>query len=297
MDQFSISQLAQFSGVKAHTIRIWEQRYQALQPNRSEGNTRYYDADQLRRILNIVSLTQSGYKISELGPMPDHELFSLVAEHEKKHAGDDLHEFFISQLISAGMNFDEEHFEKMFSHCLLRYGMRDAYVFVIYPLLQRTGVMWASNSIPPAREHFMSNILRQKFFTAIDALPPADEEKESWMLFLPENEFHEIGLLFANYLLRSSGKKVIYLGSNVPQESLLEAVEEIQPSRLLLFFVHYDFPEKRQKYIEVLEKSCPSQELFISGNEKLMSRISLGENTRWLRKVSDLEKDLDLRIA
>lgn len=297
MDQFSISQLAQFSGVKAHTIRIWEQRYQALQPNRSEGNTRYYDADQLRRILNIVSLTQSGYKISELGPMPDNELFNLVAEHEKKHSGDDLHEFFISQLIAAGMDFDEAHFEKMFSHCLLRYGMRDAYVYVIYPFLQRTGVMWASNSLPPAREHFMSNILRQKFFTAIDALPPADEEKESWMLFLPENEFHEIGLLFANYLIRASGKKVIYLGSNVPQESMLKAVEEVRPSKLLLFFVHFDFPEKRQEYIQTIEEKYPDLELFISGNEKLMSGLSLGENTRWLRKVSDLEKGLTLRIA
>ena len=162
MNLFSISQLSQISGIKAHTIRMWEQRYNALKPNRSEGNTRYYDNLQLRRLLNIVSLMNSGYKVSELGVMSDKKLFTLLEQQQGKVESDDPEDFYISQLIAAGMSYDEQHFEKIFSHCLLRFGLKNAYTHVLYPLLSRIGLMWASNSIPPAQEQFISNIIRQK---------------------------------------------------------------------------------------------------------------------------------------
>lgn len=291
MNQFSISQLARYSGVKPHTIRIWEQRYKALRPDRSEGNTRYYDSEQLRRLLNIVSLNAKGYRISVLGSMSDEELFSLIGEHEKENRGDRPDEFFVTQLISAGMDFDESHFEYIFSQCLSKYGMRDAYVQVIHPMLNRMGLLWASNTIPPAREHFMSNILRQKISAAIDALPPAKED-ESWLLFSPENEFHEIGLLFAHYLIKSAGKKVYYLGSNLPSESLTGAVEEISPTKLMFFLVHYDLPEHYQNYLIELEKSFSEKKMYISGNKELIDKLRLGKNTKHLPAVPDLEKEL-----
>lgn len=297
MNQFSISQLSQFSGIKAHTIRIWEQRYNALQPNRSEGNTRYYDAKQLRRLLNIVSLTEAGYKISQLGAMEDEQLFALIAELEEKERGSELAEVYISQLIAAAMDFNEVHFEKTFSHCLLKYGIRDAYLLVIYPLLKRLGFFWASNTIPPAREHFISNIIRQKLFTAIDALPPEGNKGESWLLFLPENEFHEIGLLFANYLIRSSGRKVFYLGANLPVPSLIDAVEEVSPSKLLIFLVHYDHPEIAQQYIKDLESLLPKQEIYLSGNMKLLGQLDLGKRTHKIGAVAELEKELEFMIS
>src|SRR5690625_5592350 len=118
------------------------------------------------------------------------------------------------------MSYDEVYFEKLFSHCLIRDGMNDAYKQVIYPLLVRLGLMWASDDLPPAHEHFMSNIIKQKLLTATDSLPPASSASESWMLFLPENEFHEIGLLFANYLIRFTRRKVLYMVANVPLQSL-----------------------------------------------------------------------------
>ncbi len=297
MNQFSISQLAQYSGIKAHTIRIWEQRYRALQPNRSEGNTRYYDNDQLRRLLNIVSLTEAGYKISQLGAMEDKQLFSLISELEKKQRGGELNEFYISQLVAAGMEFNEVHFEKLFSHCLLKYGIRDAYLQVIYPMLKRLGLMWASNTFPPAREHFISNIIRQKLCTAIDALPPEDRNNETWLLFLPENEFHEIGLLFANYMIRSSGRKVLYLGANLPFQSLSGAVEEVSPSKLLMFLVHYDLPEIAQQYVNDLESVFPEQEIYISGNTKLLGQLEVGQNIHKLESVIDLEKELEFMVG
>ena len=213
MDLFSISQLSRYSGIKAHTIRMWEQRYNALKPDRSEGNTRYYDNTQLRRLLNIVSLMEGDHKVSELCEMPDKGLFRLINEKvQNSIKTTEKAEYFISQMIAAGMSYDEQHFEKILSSCLVRYGMKKAYTEVLYPMLVRIGLMWEGDSIPPANEHFISNLLRQKLFAAIDSLPPSKATADKWLLFLQENEFHEIGLLFACYLIRLSGRQVIYLG-------------------------------------------------------------------------------------
>ncbi len=294
MNSFSISQLQQFSGIKAHTIRIWEQRYNALQPYRTNGNTRYYDNSQLRRLLNIVSLLQYNFKVSELCSMPDEKLFTLLEQQLKNiPVANEAETYFVSQLLAAGMGFDEAHLEKIFATCLLRFGLNDTYTKVISPLLVRIGILWSNGSIPPAQEHFVSNFLRQKMFTAIDSLPPAKSVLNSWLLFLPENEFHEIGLLFAHYLIRLSGKKVIYLGANVPLDSLKTAVEDILPAHLLFFLVHHDMPADSQKYLDTLSKSFRKTKIHLSGNPKLITQLKTGKGVNWIQSVEVLEKQLE----
>lgn len=293
MELFSISQLSRFSGIKAHTIRIWEQRYNALQPNRSEGNTRYYDNSQLRRLLNIVSLMETDHKVSELCSMPDKKLFKLTNDLlQARVSKDETTEYFISQLIAAGMSYDEPHFKKIFSHSVLRYGIKEAYTKVLYPMLVRIGLMWAGDTIPPAQEHFISNIIRQKLFTAIDSLPPPKSSSGSWILFLPENEFHEIGLLVANYIIRLYGKKVIYLGGDVPFQSLIGAVADTAPQNLLLFMVHNDLPEEVENYLTRLSNTFTSKKIFVAGNQKT-SGIE-AKKINLLRSVEDLEQILSV---
>lgn len=291
MNLFSISQLSQFSGIKAHTIRIWEQRYNALKPNRSEGNTRYYDNLQLRRLLNIVSLMESGFKVSELGVMSDKKLFDLLEQQHRNVESKDPEEFYISQLIAAGMSYDEQHFEKIFSHCLLRFGLKNAYIHVLYPLLSRIGLKWASNSIPPAQEHFISNIIRQKLFTAIDSLPPPASNAETWLLFLPENEFHEIGLLFAHYVVRLSGRKSVYLGANLPLDSLNNSIKDIKPDKLLLFLVRHNLPEKSQQFLDTLRSFSPIKIIYLVGSKNLVGSLKMGK-IQWLQSVDDLDRVL-----
>ncbi len=291
MNLFSISQLSQFSGIKAHTIRMWEQRYNALKPNRSEGNTRYYDNLQLRRLLNIVSLMDSGYKVSELGVMSDKKLFALLEEQHANVNSNDPEDFYISQLIAAGMSYDEQHFEKIFSHCLLRFGLKNAYIHVLYPLLSRIGLMWTSNLIPPAQEHFISNIIRQKLFTAIDSLPPPAPTAETWLLFLPENEFHEIGLLFAHYVVRLSGRKSIYLGANLPLDSLNNAIKDIKPDKLLLFLVRHNLPEESQEFLDTLRTFSPIKIIYLVGSKNLVGSLKTGK-IQWLQSVDDLDRVL-----
>lgn len=291
MNSFTISQISTYAGIKPHTIRMWEQRYGALKPGRSKGNTRYYNNAQLRRLLNIVSLRNTDYKVSELCAMSDDKLFELVEKYQTTTA-DEQNEYAVSQLIAAAMSYDENHFDKIFSHCVLRHGFNKTYRTVIHPLMEQIGLMWASNKIPPAQEHFISNLICQKLQAAIDSLPPAKNKSNPWLLFLPENEFHEVGLLFASYLIRLSGEKVIYLGANVPMESLTSAVKETRSSKLLLFWVHNDLPENTRKYIRQLVSAFPQTTLFLSGRPALMQQLEMPEKIKLLESIDDLEREL-----
>lgn len=294
MTLYSISQLSQFSGIKPHTIRMWEQRYSALKPLRSEGNTRYYDSYQLRRLLNIVSLMGSGHKVSDLCRMSDEKMFSLIKGNLDNLQEDEPQEYFISQFIAAGMDYDEAHFEKTFSHCLLRYGMTEMYRQVIYPTILRIGVLWTGNMIPPAQEHFISNLFRQKLCMAIDSLPVVSSDADGWILFLPENEYHELGLLFSNYLVRLAGKRAIYLGANVPLSSVSGAVEDTGVSNLLLFLVHYDLPEVVTGYLEALKNEFRNKHIYIAGNKKLLSELEKTKNMTLLNTVEEFGERLGL---
>ena len=291
MNLFTISQLSRFSGIKPHTIRIWEQRYDAFKPTRSEGNTRYYDGVQLRRLLNIVSLSYFDYKISELCSLPDKEIFSRLDKVHENTATGNFDEYYISQLIAAGMEYDEIYFEKIFSHCLLRYGMKDAYIRLIYAMLVRIGMMWSSDKLPPAQEHFISNLVRQKLNTAINLLPPAIHA-ETWLLFLPEDEFHENGLLFASYLIRLYGRKVVYLGCNLPYSSLSGAVKQTKADNLLLFFVRHDFTENYQEYINTLSEDFKKNKIFTAGSKEILIPLKRKTNILFLTSVEELEYEL-----
>lgn len=293
MNSFSISQLSQFSGVKPHTIRIWEQRYNALQPQRSEGNTRYYDSLQLRRLLNIVSLTKTGKKVSKLCKMKDEELYALQKEYIDQALEDSDYEYFVSQLISAGINYDELNFEKIFSHCVIRFGLLKTYRDIIYPMVNRIGLLWTINTIPPSQEHYITNLLRQKLFTSIDSLTTEADNDGAWLLFLPEDEFHEMGLLFANYLIRSNGKKVIYLGPNVPLTSVERAVEDTQVDHLLLFMVHQDLPENIEQYLKELQKIGKGKNIFVAAHPEFSEKCSGDKSIHWLNSIEDLEQQFD----
>jgi len=293
MNLFSISELSQFSGIKPHTIRVWEQRYNVLKPERSEGNTRYYDDKQLRRLLNIVSLKERGHKVSQLCSMSDENLFSLIKSSNPSNSNDTA-EYYINQLIAAGMAFDSAHFEHIFSLSFSAYGLKDTYKKVIYPVMKRIGFLWASNLMPTASEHFISNIFHQKLSAAIDAMALPDSSMETWLLFLPENEFHELPLLYASFLLRLSGRNVIYLGSNVPIISLKTAIPDTLPDNLLMFLIHFDHPERIQKDIESINSYFLGNKIYLAGNHNLISCIKYPLNVEYLQSVADIENILGL---
>ncbi len=289
MNQFSISQLAHFSGIKPHTIRIWEQRYQALNPQRTEGNTRFYDGQQLRRLLNIVSLTKTKYKVSQLCSMSDEDLYKLVKEQNAEAGQKNDYDYFVNQLISAGMNYDVYSFEKAFSDSLSKLGMEKTYIEVINPMLKRIGILWSSNSIPPSQEHYISHLLKQKMFAAIDSLPNQKENEETWLLFLPEDEFHELGLLFSNYLIRSKGKNVVYLGPSMPLSSIQDVLSGTKIDKMLLFVVHKNLPENVGEYLANLVGLSKGKSIFVAADKELSEKLPAAGPFNWLHSVKDLE--------
>lgn len=293
MNLFSISDLERFSGIKAHTIRMWEQRYGALKPHRSEGNTRYYDGTHLRRLLNIVSLTGTGMKVSEICRMPDEKLQELLLARLNNPGTDSSsREYFITQILAAAMAFDEVHFDKLFASALLRFELKETYTTVIYPVLVRLGLMWAGDALRPAHEHFITGLIRQKLLAAIDALPPPATGKDTWLLFLPEDEFHETGLLMACFLIRHAGGKVIYLGANVPAQSLVEAAKATHPDRLLLFLVSKNMPTQDEELIRQLHNFFPGKFIFVACNHGRLTHIQQSRFVKFLHSVQELENQL-----
>ncbi len=217
MITYSIADLENLTGIKAHTIRIWEKRYNVIEPSRTPTNIRYYSNDDMRKLINIAALLNAGMKISKISKLTSDELKAEI--NKRLGAGteeDVIAESYISQLINAGLEFNEPSFDKLFSSSILKYGIKDAYIKVLIPILNRIGLLWSTESLNPAQEHFISNLVKQKLYSAIDALPPAEGDQKPIVLFLPDFEDHEIGLLMSNFILRQAGRKVIYLGQKVP---------------------------------------------------------------------------------
>lgn len=289
MNALSITQLSQFSGVKAHTIRIWEQRYNALVPERSEGNVRMYSGDQLRRLLNIVSLSELNYKISKLCSMSDQELQLLIKQSFQLDTAFEPN-VYIPQLVKAGMAYDEIGFNKLLNIVIEKWGVVEAYQQVVYPLINKVGLLWSANMIPPAQEHFISNLVRRKLWSLSDAIALDDRNTKKWVLLLPEDEYHEIGLLMAQYLLRLKGITVIYLGSSVSVEVLNLALADVKPDAVFLFFVHNDMPESAQRYIDQVNLEHVKGNIFLSGHSKIHEQLCLNSRMFWLNNVSDLQE-------
>ena len=289
---YTISDLEQLSGIHSHTIRIWEQRYNALQPMRSQGNTRLYDDIQLKRLLNIVSLNQAGLKISKICNLSNLEVEELLSKQYSYQSNDELAEFYLTRLIKYGLDFDDTAFSNLIGDCMEILGVSNTYRRVIYPLLVRLGLMWRKDEICPAHEHFISNLIRQKLFTAINTFKLESKNPETWLLFLPEDEDHDIGLIFANYMLRLHHKNVIYLGSKVPFESIHAVFSTLKVDHVLLFMVRSRLEEAVQKYIEKLSEVCKSAKIHLAGNSSVIEKLKEIDHIDCIKTLEDFEKSI-----
>ena len=218
--EFSIKDLENLTGVKAHTIRIWEQRYNLLHPDRSETNIRTYSGDDLKRLLNVSLLLERGMKISKVAALSEVELTRAVNEAPAQNP--DAGELVAQQKLKVSMmSYDEKLFRETMDDCIERLGFATTVVTVCLPFLADVGVLWLTNAICPANEHFMSNLLRQMLYAQIHkAEVPTDEEGEVLVLYLPEREIHDISLLFVHQLCRFHGRKSVLLGQSVPFDDL-----------------------------------------------------------------------------
>lgn len=222
LSQFQIRDLEEFSGVKAHTIRIWEKRYGLLAPDRTDTNIRTYGIDDLKTILNVAYLNRQGLKISKIAALSAADRDRLVRDMGRTDSeGGNV----IDTLKMAMLGFDEVLFESASSRYRESHGFARLVEQVYVPLLEQIGLLWQTSAICPAHEHFISNIIRNKLIAACEAVPLRSAPRaRTFILFLPDNELHELSLLYVNFLLRSKGERAVYLGQSVPHEDLRHLV-------------------------------------------------------------------------
>ena len=213
MSSYSIKDLEQISGIKAHTIRIWEQRYNFLQPSRTQTNIRTYSAHELKTILNVSLLNKYGFKISHIDKMSAEQMEEKILTINQLDAQKDR---IVNNLIKEMVSLNMPAFEHQLDTYIAQKGIEKTITEIIFSFLERVGILWITNHINPAQEHLATNILRQKIIYGIEKTPAITKYTKRIVLFLPEGEFHEIGLLFVHFLLKQNGIFVDYLGANVP---------------------------------------------------------------------------------
>jgi len=262
MHSFTIKDLENLSGIKAHTIRIWEQRYQFLKPSRTDTNIRYYSCDELKKLLNIALLNKYGFKISHIDKMREEELKEKIMSLTGAEA---LQERIVNELIQCMIDLDIEKLEDILDRYINAKGIERAITQILFPFLEKIGVLWLTNHINPAQEHFVTNIIRQKLIVGIEQVRSSIKVDKSILLFLPEGEHHELGLLFVHYLLKSRGVTVIYLGANIPLNDVEYVVKLKKPDYLFSHLTSVTHKFSFDKFLAAVTKKFSSVPLVISG--------------------------------
>ncbi|MFT4566095.1 MAG: DNA-binding transcriptional MerR regulator [Saprospiraceae bacterium] len=283
-----MSQVETLTGINAHTLRVWERRYDFLLPLRTQTNIRLYTDDQLKNLLNIGILVRNGHRISAIDKMPQTKIHNLVTEILTTNSEENQDR--INGLVLSMIELDEEVFEKLFNIAVKETGLISTFLNLIYPFLNLVGGLWITNKAIPAQEHFISNLIRQKIISAIDALPNPGIGAKRILLFLLEGESHELGLLLAYYIAKSLGWKVYYFGQNVPLHNMDEIIRIAAPHVMMTMFIA-PRPQKTNTIIsDILKgKNIP---LLISGNPLNFKNEIAIKNAIYLKSPMDFETHL-----
>ena len=277
--EFTIKDLENFSGIKAHTIRIWEKRYNILKPNRTDSNIRYYDINNLQKLLNVSLLNANGLKISKIAELPESKINASVRELVAKNGADSLAS---NSLKLSMLNFDENLFNVTYNNLIAQSSLREVFKNIFLPFLNEIGLLWQVNSITPAHEHFITNLIAQKIHINIERLQlssPTNFDK-IFVLYLPMNEIHDLGLLYLHFELLLHGYQSIYLGQSVPVANL----NDVQKVYSNICFISYLTVEPSRMSVEEYIETV--NETVLEGTDSVL----------WLlgRKLTEIEKDVRL---
>ncbi|MFS4457344.1 MerR family transcriptional regulator [Maribacter sp. 2304DJ31-5] len=260
MSTYSMSDIVSITGINAHSLRKWESRYDFIAAKRTATNIRYYTDDQLRKLLNIGILTRNGYRISNINTMSDDQIHEIVSKILLKATPQDD----INALIVSMLEMNEMSFNDILGKHISKYGLLKTVTDLLYPFLNHVGVLWGTNKAMPAQEHFISNLIKQKMFSAIDTIPSKDQSYPTILLYLVEGESHEIGLLLANYIAKQLGWRTFYLGSNVPLENIKDVLEITKPQLMMTIFTMLRPAKIEELFVSLLKNTTVT--LAVSGN-------------------------------
>ena len=290
MGNYSIDQFSSITGITKFVLRTWENRYAYLKANRSETNIRIYNDEMIVRALNTNYLLENGYKISKISKISKIDLINLISEIKitKNEVDED---YYINQIIISALEFDHSSFNKMFEEGVLEFGLIDFYKNIILKTLNRIGILWLTSRVGPSQEHFLSENIKQKLIVASDIYLTQEDQKETWLLFLPENEYHEIGLLFAKFLLTSNGFNVIYLGSNLPYTSLIQVKSKLKIDNTLMFSISNASKINIKSAIDFLDSNFQSSNNYIVSP---LANLIKPENESRINLLSDVNSLINI---
>ncbi len=291
MSTYSIKDLEKLSGIKAHTIRIWEQRYHLIEPGRTNTNIRFYSDDDLVKLMNVSLLNQNGYKISKIADLDNDQIKELILKITKE-----LPTLFtqMSSLTRSLVEVDELMFNDIFERSVENSGFEATVEQLLFPFFEVIGNLWLSGSIIPAQEHFFTNLVRQKLIVAIDRENVKPELARPRILFyLPEGEFHEIGMLYYNYLARKFNFEVIYLGTSIPFRDIIK-MDDIRTFQIIFTsFVTAQGEGTLAKRIEKKRKSFPNKTFLVSGWQLKQEQPHLPKNFFQISSSEDFKNALN----
>lgn len=287
---YSINDIEKISGVKAHTLRIWEKRYGIIQPKRTESNIRYFLDDDLKHVLNIALLNKNGIKISKIAKMPLTEILRMAAELSDVHS---QHEDQLDSLTLSLLELNEGKFDRIVESYIDQRGFEVTMLEVMYPLLDKLGLMWMTGSITGAHERFIRAYIRQKIIAAIDKLAVSQHETLSFLVFLPVNEDHELSILFSQYLIKRRGFRIINLGLNTSLDNIYDACKITQPDYLYTIINDGNLGVSMKEYIEKLSDASKGAKILVSGIQVARHHIKTHNNIQVLSGFTELTTYLE----
>lgn len=288
MAVYSIKDLERLTGIKAHTIRIWEKRYQIVEPHRTDSNIRTYCDNNLKKLLNISILNRSGIKISALCKLSEDQIREKVLLSLKPETDFSSQ---IESMVVAMIELNEDRFEWLLNQSITKIGFEETLFNIIYPFYEKVGLLWLTGTICPAQEHFISNLIRLKLSVAIDGLPSVTSpEAKRIILFLPEWEMHELGLLTYFYMARKQGLKVFYLGQNVPAADVYDLITTAKPDFLGLYLVVPSEEDVLKSYIQNLSTHFHQGTIFVSGSQASSISDVLPSNVKYIPGAAEFKK-------
>jgi len=284
----------QLTGVKAHTLRIWEQRYGSVQPHRTQTNIRFYDDEQLRFLINVSLLMKYGMKISRIFEMSHDEMSGQIKNLSGVFlTAEKYSEVMSESLVLSMIELDEPHFEKVLNDVTLKYGFEGCMTRVLLPFLDKVGIMWATNEINVAQEHFISQLIRRKVIVAIDGAAQPVPDPKKFILFLPEGEMHEIGLLFAQYMIKRRGHQAIYLGQSTPLHDLYKVDEIYKSDYILTYFTIQWTNDNYKGYLEELFDLFKKKKIILCGPRGKEIEKVKNKNFNAINRIDDLAEFLN----
>ncbi|MBO9573523.1 MAG: MerR family transcriptional regulator [Chitinophagaceae bacterium] len=262
MNFFTIKDLENLSGIKAHTIRIWEQRYSFLKPKRSDTNIRFYESDELKTLLNIALLNRYGFRISQIDKMQPETIREKILSLESSGA---QQEIIINNLLHCMIELDSYAFEDILDKYLLQWGIDKTITQLIFPFLDRIGILWLTDHIRVAQEHMVSSIIREKLIMGIQNASNPWSGKKTVVMFLPQGEFHELGLLYVQYLLKVKGTKILYLSADLPFDELEFVVKFKKPDYIYTHLTSVAGRFNLEKYLDKVGVKLKDTKFVVSG--------------------------------